>query len=408
MSLHLSVSVALQTLRGNKLHTALSTLGIIIGVASLVAILALGDGMERFARNQIETTTDLAQINVQTRTTERLGDVLVRRTDAPVLTPADAAALGEALGGANRIALHATAGVELRVAGDTTRSGALVHGVLPEALETGKLALTAGRFVAGSDVSAAKPVVVLDARLARRVSPTDAGALGRRVQLGTAEFEVIGVLQPPERGPAAGYVPISSIAATSPTAAERAPTLVVFADRIENVPVLRTRVQGWLNQRFGARASGFAISTNELRVEQAQRAILVFKLVMGAITGISIIVGGIGVMNVLLVSIVQRTREIGIRKATGARRRDIAVQFLTESVTISGFGSVLGVLLGFTVVFAFAPVVRAITNAPFQPAITLGSIAVALAAAVVVGLFFGMYPALRAARLAPVDAIRHE
>ncbi|MGH7459970.1 MAG: ABC transporter permease, partial [Longimicrobiales bacterium] len=114
------------------------------------------------------------------------------------------------------------------------------------------------------------------------------------------------------------------------------------------------------------------------------------------------------VMNVLLVSIVQRTREIGIRKATGARRRDIAVQFLTESVTISGFGSVLGVLLGFAAVFSFAPIVRALTDSLFQPAITIGSVTIALVTAGFVGLFFGMYPAVRAARLTPVDAIRHE
>jgi putative ABC transport system permease protein len=204
------------------------------------------------------------------------------------------------------------------------------------------------------------------------------------------------------------YVPLTAIGATSPTAAERVPTLTVLAARVEDVPAVRARIEGWLTERFGARASGFTVATNEARVDQAQRGILLFKLVMGAITGISILVGGIGVMNVLLVSIVERTREIGIRKAAGARRRDIAVQFLTESVTIASFGSVLGVVVGVVGVFAFAPIVRGIIDAPFQPAITLASVAVALAAAVIVGVLFGTYPAVRAARLAPADAIRHE
>jgi putative ABC transport system permease protein len=221
-------------------------------------------------------------------------------------------------------------------------------------------------------------------------------------------MEVIGVLAAEGNGPPTAYVPLTAIGATSPTAAERVPTLTVLAERVEDVPALRSLIEGWLGERFGGRASSFSVVTNEARVDQVQRGILLFKLVMGAITGISIVVGGIGVMNVLLVSIVERTREIGIRKATGARRRDIAVQFLTESVTISGFGSVLGVVVGLTAVFTFAPVVRGIIDAPFQPAITWVSVAVALAAAVVVGILFGTYPAMRAARLAPAEAIRHE
>jgi putative ABC transport system permease protein len=405
---HLSVAVALQTLRANSLHTMLSTLGIIIGVASLVAILALGDGMERFARQQIESTTDLTQISVQTRTTETIGDVLVRRTDAPSLTVADAAALRALLANAGRVSLHTSAGVELRLPGDTARSGVLVHGTLADAGRTGDLVLVAGRFFSNDEVAAAERVVVLDARLATRLAPVARAALERSVLLGGAQFRVIGVVAPGERGPAAAYLPLSTIGATSPSAAERLPSLTVLANEVEDVPGLRTRVERWLGERFGARASAFAVVTNERRVDQARRGILMFKLVMGTITGISIVVGGIGVMNVLLVSIVERTREIGIRKATGARRRDIAVQFLTESVTISGFGSVLGVLLGFAMVFSFAPIVRAVVNAPFQPAVTVSSIVVALLAAVAVGLLFGTYPALRAARLQPVDAIRHE
>jgi putative ABC transport system permease protein len=404
----LSAAIAIQTLRANPLHTALSTLGIIIGVAALVAILALGDGMERFAREQIETTTDLQAISIQTRTTERLGDVLVRRTDAPELTAADAAALRALVGAAGAVALHASAGVELRVPGDTARTGVLVRGTLADAAAAGDLVIAAGRFFDESHVASASAVAVLDAALADVVADGAADAVGRRVLLGGAEMEVIGVVQAPRSGPPTAYVPITSLGATSPTAAERVPSLTVIAERVEDVPVLRSRIEAWLPDRFGARASGLSVVTNEARVDQAQRGILLFKLVMGAITGISIVVGGIGVMNVLLVSIVERTREIGIRKATGARRRDIAIQFLTESVTISGFGSVLGVLAGLAAVFAFAPIVRTVVDAPFQPAITWASVAVALGAAVVVGVLFGTYPALRAARLAPAEAIRHE
>jgi putative ABC transport system permease protein len=129
---------------------------------------------------------------------------------------------------------------------------------------------------------------------------------------------------------------------------------------------------------------------------------------MGAITGISLLVGGIGIMNVLLASVAERTREIGIRKATGARPRDVLIQFLAESVTITGVGSLIGISLGLAAAFVITSIIRAQTRAILFAAFTWGTVAVAVGAAVVVGLTFGMYPALRASRLSPIDAIRHE
>ena len=153
---------------------------------------------------------------------------------------------------------------------------------------------------------------------------------------------------------------------------------------------------------------GVTVATNTARARQARQAVLVFKLAMGAITGISLLVGGIGIMNVLLASVAERTREIGIRKATGARHRDILGQFLAESVAITGAGSVAGVLLGLGLAFGVSAIIRAQTRATIYAGFTWGTVAVAVAASVTVGLGFGMYPALRAARLAPIDAIRHE
>jgi putative ABC transport system permease protein len=135
---------------------------------------------------------------------------------------------------------------------------------------------------------------------------------------------------------------------------------------------------------------------------------LLFKLLMGAITGISLLVGGIGIMNVLLASVAERTREIGIRKAAGARRRDVLLQFLAESVAITGLGSVVGVLLGLGGAFGVTAIMRARADAPVYAAFSWGTVAVAVLAAVTVGVVFGIYPALRAARLSPIDAIRHE
>jgi putative ABC transport system permease protein len=131
-------------------------------------------------------------------------------------------------------------------------------------------------------------------------------------------------------------------------------------------------------------------------------------MLMGAFTAISLVVGGIGIMNVLLASVVERTREIGVRRATGARRRDIVVQFLAESVVISLAGAVLGAVLGMGAAFATTAIMRAQTSAPVYAAATWQTLVVSMAAAIVVGLVFGIYPAFKAARLSPIDAMRYE
>ena len=143
-------------------------------------------------------------------------------------------------------------------------------------------------------------------------------------------------------------------------------------------------------------------------MEQLTQALLVFKILMGAITSVSLLVGGIGIMNVLLAAVVERTREIGIRKATGARNRDILVQFLAESVTITSVGAAIGVVLGLGIAFLAAAIMRMQTQAPVHAAVSVSTIVVAAVASIVVGITFGLYPALRASRLSPIDAIRHE
>jgi putative ABC transport system permease protein len=184
---------------------------------------------------------------------------------------------------------------------------------------------------------------------------------------------------------------------------------VLQAERVEDVRTVRAGVEAWLSARLGPDwARRARVQTNMARVVQTERGILVFKLFLGAITGIALIVGGIGIMNVLLASVTERTREIGVRKAIGARRRDLLAQFLLESVTIAGLGSVLGTLLGFAGAFGVTALMRQRFDAPIYAAFSWSTLAVSAGAAILVGVVFGIYPALRAARLSPIEAIRHE
>jgi putative ABC transport system permease protein len=187
------------------------------------------------------------------------------------------------------------------------------------------------------------------------------------------------------------------------------PTVIVRARSIEEVAPTKAGIEGILARRTSQWRRQFEIATYEGRAAQVAQGILIFKLLMGAITGISLLVGGIGIMNVLLASVSERTREIGIRRATGATRRDILLQFLSESVAISGFGSVVGIILGLLGAFGITAAIRQFSSAAFvQASFSWGSVLAAAASSILIGLLFGMYPARRAAWLSPIDAIRHE
>ncbi len=401
-----SLRVGIASLALNPLRSALATLGIVVGAAALVAVLALGDGVERYVRRQIERTTDVQAIVVTPRTARVVDGQRVPVTDFPLFEPADVESLRVAVDGLAVVALSIN-GPALIAVPDSAPRAALVTATVPGVTEFQQVEVAHGRFFTSDEVARATPVAVVSHTLAaeRRL------AVGDSLRLNDRSWVVVGVLagDDDERFLHV-FVPLSlADSAILSAGAPRAPVLLLKAARVEAVDSVRAGLEAWLARRAGADwEEKVLLGTQADRLAQIQQGMLVFRILMGAITGISLVVGGIGIMNVLLAAVVERTREIGIRKATGARRADILWQFLAESVAITGAGSAVGATVGLAAAFAVTAVMRARTDALVYAAFTWTTVLVAAGAAVTVGLAFGMYPALRAARLSPIDAIRHE
>jgi len=405
-----SVLVGLTTLRANPLRTTLSTLGVVIGAGSLVAVLSLSDGMEQFVREQIAQSTDVQSIVLSARTAITIDGQTFPVDSYPVFTPDDVAELVASSPGADQAIL--TVGGRALIAGPAASVDDVgIAATLPSLATQMGIELAAGRFFSEEEAHSNAPVVVLSYALARRLSGRPAGeAVGTTVRIRERDRRIVGVIAEAD-GEQVGtaYIPIQGVEdALAPTPRPRAPVIVLQARTIEDIAPVKDAAERWLAGRYGDWKKVARVEANQVRLRQVEQGMALFRAFMGAITGISLLVGGIGIMNVLLASVTERTREIGVRKAVGASRGDILVQFLAESVTISGLGSGLGAGLGLSGAFAITAYMRHETEAQVYAAFTWSTVLICALAALTVGLTFGLYPALRASRLSPIDAIRHE
>lgn len=399
-----SLVAAVDGLRGNVLRTLLSALGVLIGVASLVGVLALGDAMERYVRDALGREA-LQVVRVIPRTFLRVNGRQVPVRDPVRFTPRVAAEV-RALPGVADVSLWLGSDAGY-FAGRNRAERVATVATLANGAAFDDLDIRHGRFFIDAEVARDVPVVVVSSALARSLAEPRPAAtlLGRWVRVGDGRRQVIGIFAGGEEELA--YVPLGA-AADLFAGADLAPVMLVRAGSIEGVPAVRDAVEDWSAVRYGDPEERLFFSTYQEMVEDAATGINVFKAVMGAIIGISLLVGGIGVMNVLLASVAERTREIGLRRALGARKSDIVSQFLFESLAITGLGSLVGVALGTGAALAVPPVVRSFTGESISTTPTLGTLLLSMAVPALVGLVFGIYPARRAARLSPIDALRQE
>jgi len=349
--------VGAEALRIHPMRTLLSVVGILIGSAALVATMAVSDGMMSFARDLVLRETSVQVVDISPRTAVYRDREWVPVRDYPIFDAADAEALRRHLPGVETTALMLSGRATVRYHGAEQRASLLLG--TASLLEFGNLAIGAGRFFSEAEAARNVPVVVVNFALARELDPSrdPYGLVGREIRVHDRTRLVIGVLEPYEFEDAGNpscmaYAPIRAAPALldPPPRGRFAPSIRVLAPTVESVDEVRDAATDWLSRRDVRWHERVRVEVGLEQLSQVEQGFLLMKVFVGALVGISLLVGGIGIMNVLLASVAERTREIGVRKSVGARRADILTQFLTESVAIALVGAGAGLATGLAAV----------------------------------------------------------
>ena len=386
--------VALGALRANRLRSALTMLGVIIGVAAVVVLVALGSGAKQEVEDQVEGLGSNIIIVVPGKF--ELGSA----PSVSRLTLDDVSLLGRVVGDERRVAVSVASGENVGVGRRETF--VTVNGVNENVPNVFDRPLARGEYITASDVDTRRRVAVLGSTVVRRVFG-DVDPLGRQVSIAGVRFRVIGVFEPV--GSTFGvdrdtevHIPVT--AAQRLFGVDRIDALAVKAPRADDVEPLQKKLTTALQDKYDGEE--FSAVTQTQILGTIGRILGLLTLVLAAIAAISLLVGGVGVSNIMLVSVRERTREIGLRKALGARQRDVLLQFLIEAVLLCVVGGLIGIGLGVGGSLLVAAV------SPLPAVIAWWSPVLAFVVSAAVGIFFGVAPARRAGRLDPVVALRSE
>jgi putative ABC transport system permease protein len=397
--------IAVLALTKNPLRTVLTMLGIIIGVAAVIAMVSIGNGAKAMIENQIASLGQNVIIVLSGNT--RRGGFGMGFGATGTLTKDDYAAMRQELSGINGASPEVRSQAQV-VYGNQNVSTSIL-GVSADFPEIRSWTFTSGGPFTDADVRSASKVALIGATTAKTLFG-DADPVGQIIRIKSAPYTVVGLLGAKGMSMMGSdqddtlMVPWTSVM-TRMTGDTTFRVLTVQATTTEELPLVQTQIQELLRQRHRIREGqddDFTVRTQTEISEAATSTSKTMTLLLGAIASVSLLVGGIGIMNIMLVSVTERTREIGIRMAIGAKSRDILSQFLVEAVVLSVSGGLLGIAIGVSAS-------RLLASKMNWPTLTSGdSILIAFVFSAVVGVFFGFYPARKAARLDPIEALRYE
>ena len=403
---------SLRNLIRHKVRSCLTLLGVVFGIAAVITMMAVGEGAQRTVLEEIGSLglrniiidsvkpSDVEASEDGASSGWRLLQFGLTENDASRIETLDAARVNRALR------------VDKKSYAAGKRIGLTVMGARPSYFDDLKTRLIRGRLITALDEITANPIVVITPAASAAIGGFG-GALSQTLKIGNRYFDVVGVAEVPTlKGTAAAFMPYATAYAYFGTTTMKAEAgryeftrtevgqLLIHADREDDIEALAAAVSRTL--AIDHRTADFKMTVPLALLKSKQRTQRVFNLVLITIACISLLVGGIGIMNIMLTTVMERIREIGIRRAVGASRRDIFLQFLAETLTLSSLGGVFGVVLG----LAMVPATSQWTKWP--GIVTPSSVILSLLVASCVGLVFGTAPAIRASRLNPVDALRHE
>ena len=407
MTLHESFVAALRSLRGNRLRSLLTTLGIIIGIAAVIILVALGNGVKAGFDAQFSRLANQITISKATGAVPSGGE-------ARNLTDQDVAALNDRVQAPAiaSVTPSMTGSVALK-AGQKNEKASLV-GATHNYLELSARTMAVGNWFSPAEVAANTRLVVLGQQAVSYLwgPATNLGdVLGKTIRLNRTSFKVIGILSTDGENDNVAIVPFGASRAYLVGTANQVSQIIVKSSSAATVASAQDQLTKILDVRHYIKAPtdrDYNVRAFQNLLQRRTEFITFLTVFTAAIAAISLVVGGIGVANIMLVAVTERTREIGIRKAIGAPRAAILKQFLIEAVVLTGLGGVLGVGIGVAIAFAGGLILPKVVDSFPPPIVTSGPVVVAFLVSLVIGLMAGVYPAYRASRLLPIQALRFE
>ncbi|MCX8016511.1 MAG: ABC transporter permease [Rhodocyclaceae bacterium] len=407
-----TLTIALRALRANKLRSALTMLGIIIGVAAVIVMIAVGQGARAQVEAQIKSLGANLMMVFSASSTFTGARAAVGATFT--ISEDDAYAIARELPEVVAAASPALRGSGQIVAGNSNWSTTF-YGVTPEYFEVREWGLAEGRFFDAAEINGAAKVAILGQTVATNLFG-DASPLDQTVRIRTVPLTVIGVLAAKGQSPSGSdlddvlLMPITTarnrvLGATALAKSRAVGSIQIKLPEGVDSKQAEERVRELLRQRHRLQPGqddDFTLRNMTEILQTREESSRTMALLLAAVASVSLLVGGIGIMNIMLVSVTERTREIGLRRAVGATARDILQQFLVEAITLAFIGGLIGVLLG----SAGAWAVGELAGWPIQ--LSAGATLLAVSFAAAIGIFFGFYPARKAARLSPIEALRYE